>query len=100
VGQPIRPENVGPSLRGTVGVCIRWVGDPHHIADAVVVAPSGNAALDQSIPASVRGMAWDEPDGEYHGEWVGITLKVAGGTGEMPLPKCDAEKLPKLKPNT
>jgi hypothetical protein len=92
--EPTAAQNDDPSLRGTVSVCVRWDVDPHHVADAVVVAPSGNKLLDRSIPGSVRGMTWDQPDGDYHGEWIGITLQVAGGTGDRPLPKCDPAKLP------
>jgi hypothetical protein len=98
--QPANAAQDDPSLRGTVGVCIRWGGDPKHVADAVVVVPSGNPVLDRAIPDTVRAMTWDKPDGDYHGQWIGITLQVAGGSGDMPLPTCDAAKLPWLKPNT
>jgi hypothetical protein len=88
------------SFRGTVGVCVRWGFDPHHVIDAVVVTPSGNRELDERTPDTVREMRWDRPTDDYHGEWVGITLQVAGSDMTLPAPQCDEKRLPRLKPNT
>jgi hypothetical protein len=88
------------AYRGTVGVCVRWGVDPHHVIDAVVVTPSGNDQLDQATPDTVMQMRWEKPADGYHGEWVGITLQVAGSDMTLPEPQCDEKRLPRLKPNT
>lgn len=95
-----RPSEEDVSFRGTVGVCVRWGVDPHHVADAIVVTSSGNAQLDEKAPDTVREMHWDRPTDGYHGEWVGITLQVAGSDMTLPAPQCDEKRLPRLKPNT
>ncbi len=88
------------SFKGTVGVCVRWGFDPHHVVDAVVVVSSGNPQLDQAVPDTVREMRWEKPTDDYHGEWMGITMQVAGSDMTLPAPECDEKKLPRLKPNT
>lgn len=95
-----RPLEQEASFRGTVGVCVRWGFDPHHVIDAIVVTPSGNAQLDEAAPDTVREMRWDRPADDYHGEWVGIMLQVAGSDMTLPPPQCDEKRLPRLKPNT
>ena len=97
--QPPATQEEDDSLRGTVGVCIRWGADPNHVADAVVVVPSGNPTLDDAIPNTIRAMTWERPAHDYHGEWVGITMAVSGGTSKIPLPTCDPKRLPRAKPN-
>jgi hypothetical protein len=92
-GVPVDPS----ILKGTVGVCVRWGADPHHVAEAVVVVGSGNAALDEATPRSVEGMTWERPTGaQYHGEWVGITLSFdePATTPAPPLPSCASLKMP------
>lgn len=82
------PQPRADDLRGTAEVCIRWDG-PCHIADAVVVRPSGNPMLDASLPATIKAMAWQHPDQPYNGGWMGVTVAVIGAPSEMPLPSCD-----------
>jgi hypothetical protein len=83
-----------PEVRGTAGVCIRWADDPDHVADAVVVVPSGNDALDQALPASVKTMRWPRPTGDK-GEWMGITIAVGEGPASQTLPSCNQLPRPK-----
>lgn len=92
-------QAAGSDLRGTAGVCVRWDG-PTHVADAVVVVSSGNPTLDRALPDTIRNMAWQAPDPPYHGEWVGITMAVAGAQASMPLPSCASLPAPPLKPET
>lgn len=96
--QPVRDEP--EAYRGTVGVCVRWGFDPHHVIDAIVVTPSGNEQLDRAAPGTVMQMQWDKPTDDYHGEWIGITLQVAGSDMTLPAPQCDEKRLPRLQPNT
>lgn len=80
-------QGANQDLRGTAGVCVRW-DSATHVADAVVVVSSGNPTLDRALPDTIRSMAWPAPDPPYHGEWVGITMAVAGAPANMPLPSC------------
>jgi hypothetical protein len=73
---------------GVVGVCVRWGSDDHHLADAVVVEPSGDAALDTTVPNTLRAMDWDKPEG-YAGEWLGLSVGVDGAKPKAVLPSCD-----------
>ena len=75
-------------LKGTVGVCVRWAADPHHVAEAIVVVPSGNKRLDEAIPRSVEAMKWDRPTGKYRGGWIGINMAVGEPGTDRPLPSC------------
>ena len=76
-----------PSAAGSVGVCVRWGADDRHIEDAVVVAPSGDVALDKSIPDSLRAMTWVRPDGDQ-GQWVGVSIALNGGSAAGLRPDC------------
>ncbi len=96
---PVDPLHVATpteaQFKGAVGVCIRWADDPEHVAEAVVVWPSGNAALDAATPATVRGMTWPRPAGpDYRGEWIGVVLRVGGAPAPPGLPKCDGLPVP------
>lgn len=95
-GQPTAPSE--PSLKGTVGVCVRWGDDPDHVAEAVVVVSSGNPILDDATPRSVRGMEWPRPTGNsYNGGWIGVNMSFEEDTPEnWPLPNCAS--LPQPKP--
>jgi hypothetical protein len=78
-----------PSGKGVVGVCVRWGNDDSHPSDVVVVEPSGDPALDAVIPNTLRGMPWEKPD-NYDGEWVALSVGVAGSQPSTKLPSCDA----------
>ncbi len=80
-------------LNGTVGLCIRWDG-PEHIGDAVVVASSGNPALDEPVPAMIKALRWQCPD-PYDRGWVGIVYAAQGKPSEMARPDCSRYPLPK-----
>lgn len=82
--------------RRAVRVCVRWGVDPHHVADAVVVAPSGDAALDKSILSAVRAMNWDKPTGEYDGEWVGVTVGLQPQSRDPGVRQLSREELKRL----
>lgn len=88
-------SNVSGDLSGTAGVCIRWDG-PEHISDAIVVAGSGNAALDAAIPSTIEAMRWQRPAPPYHLTWVGIVFTAQGEPSNMALPDCSHYALPKL----
>ncbi len=86
--EPARPAT---PIQGAVGVCMRWGGDPEHVADVVVVHPSGNPILDAAIPDTIRQMVWPrttKPQDE--GAWVGIWMSVDGADlPQGPLPTCE-----------
>lgn len=71
----------------SVGVCVRWGVDDRHIEDAVVVEPSGDVALDRSIPGSLRAMPWARPAGDQ-GQWVGVSIALNGGDAQGLRPNC------------
>jgi hypothetical protein len=74
--------------KGSVGVCVRWTDeDVHHVADAVVVDPSGDPVLDAAIGPTVEGLSWDKPD-SYDGGWVGVRIAVGDEASSDPLPDC------------
>lgn len=75
------------SAANSVGVCVRWGVDDRHIEDAVVVEPSGDIALDKSIPGSLRAMNWARPDGDQ-GQWVGVSIALNGGSAAGLRPDC------------
>jgi hypothetical protein len=75
------------SAASSVGVCVRWGADDLHIEDAVVVEPSGDVALDKSIPGSLRAMNWARPDGDQ-GHWVGVSIALNGGSASGLRPDC------------
>jgi hypothetical protein len=77
------------SAQGTVGVCVRWGADSGKLADVVVVEPSGDATLDTAIPNTLLGMAWAKPQG-YAGEWVGLSVGVAGSQPSGKVPSCNS----------
>ena len=86
-------------VRGSVGVCIRWGSDPHHVADAIVVVGSGNPTLDRAVPDTIKNMEWERPNSPtYHGEWIGIVMAVDGSAPNLPLPSCDGLPRPTDKP--
>lgn len=77
-------------VRGSVGVCIRWGRDSHHVADAIVVISSGNPTLDRAVPDTIKNMEWERPSSpSYKGEWVGIVMAVDGSAPNESLPNCD-----------
>ncbi|HEY8572760.1 hypothetical protein [Phenylobacterium sp.] len=76
-----------PSPQGTVGVCVRWGADANKLADVVVVEPSGDQTLDTAIPGTLLGMPWKRPQG-YGGEWVGLSVGVAGSQPKGKVPDC------------
>lgn len=76
-----------PSAASSVGVCVRWGVDDRHIEAAVVVEPSGDVALDKSIPDSLRAMNWARPDGDQ-GHWVGVSIALNGGDASGLRPDC------------
>jgi hypothetical protein len=71
------------AVNGVVGVCVRWGADPRHVEEAVVAVTSGNATLDNAIPATVRAMEW-APAANYRGQWVGYWLTV-GNRHSIPV---------------
>jgi hypothetical protein len=74
--------------KGSVGVCVRWTDeDAHHVADAVVVDPSGDPVLDAAIGPTVEGLSWDKPE-SYDGGWVGVRISVGDKASADPLPDC------------
>lgn len=75
------------SSPGVVGVCVRWGDDTHHLAEAVVVEPSGIEVLDSAVPNTLRSMTWDKPDG-YDGQWLGLSVGVDGAKPADELPDC------------
>jgi hypothetical protein len=87
--EPSAADSAGPAASGgVVGVCVRWGADDHHVADAVVVEPSGDAALDTTVPNTLRAMDWEKPEG-YAGEWLGLSVGVDGAKPKAVLPSCD-----------
>lgn len=74
---------------GTVGVCVRWGADDSRLEDVVVVEPSGNKPLDAAIPGALLGMQWTKPSGNG-GEWVALSVGVAGSQPSAKLPNCAA----------
>ena len=81
------PAAAEASGQGVVGVCVRWGDDAHHLADAVVVDPSGNNLLDNAIPNTLRSMAWDKP-ADYDGAWLGLSIGVDGAKPSDKMPDC------------
>jgi hypothetical protein len=76
-----------PSLSGVVGVCVRWEADPVHVAEVVVVTPSGNPTLDTAIVPTVKGTAWPKPAGDTGG-WTGRWVSIASPIPAGPQPDC------------
>ena len=89
--RPVAPESAPPSLAGAVGVCVRWEADPVHVAEVVVVIPSGNATLDTAIVPTVKAAAWPKPAGDTGG-WTGRFVAIGVPVPAGPQPTC--EKLP------
>ena len=88
-----------PAPTVAAGVCVRWNGeDILHVAEAVVVAPSGNPALDKGLPDSIRKMQWSAPGRYAGGGWMGVVMTVSGAPSEMAPPKCDGLPAPKAGP--
>ena len=75
------------SAASSVGVCVRWGADDRRIEDAIVVEPSGDVALDRSIPASLRAMTWARPAGDQ-GQWIGVSIALNGGDAGGLRPNC------------
>lgn len=101
LGMVQQPASVPEDLRGrVVGVCIRWGDDRQHVAEAVVVVPSGHDALDRGMPESIRRRAWPSPTGNYGGGWVGIWLIVGENVSpaDLPIPFPDCSRLPPPPP--
>lgn len=73
--------------KGSVGVCVRWGEDTHHVSDAVVVDPSGDPLLDAAIGPTVQGMSWDKPSA-YDGGWIGVRISIGEKASADPLPDC------------
>lgn len=88
--EPAAPETpqAGPSLKGTVGVCVRWGADDHHVEEAVVVKPSGNAILDATIPDTLRALTWARPPGDT-GAWTPLNVSVDGAPPAQEMPSCE-----------
>jgi len=86
-----------PAMKGTVGVCVRWGADPAHLAEVIIVEPSGNSALDSVVPNTLRGMEWKKPDG-YQGEWIGLSVGVAGASPTGRVPDCGSLTEPAMGP--
>jgi hypothetical protein len=80
-------SQAAPSVSGVVGVCVRWADDDHHLAEAIVVEPSGDSTLDTLVPNTLRGMTWNKPAG-YGGEWLGLSVGVDGAKPSDKLPDC------------
>ncbi|HEY5072040.1 MAG TPA: hypothetical protein VII63_08415 [Caulobacteraceae bacterium] len=77
-------------LKGTVGVCVRWDGDPAHVEEAVIVRPSRNAALNEVIPGQIRAMDWPKPATDYSGQWMGVNLVFGDAPPYGQVPSCEA----------
>jgi hypothetical protein len=89
--RPAAPPTTPSPLAGVVGVCVRWEADPAHVAEVVVVVPSGNATLDTAIVPTVKAATWPRPAGDtggWTGRYVAISVPVPAG----PQPTC--ERLP------
>lgn len=82
-----RAETPDAAGKGTVGVCVRWGTDDSHLAEVVVVEPSGDATLDAAVPGTLRDMEWKKPEG-YGGEWIALSVGVAGAQPGK-VPNCD-----------
>jgi len=81
------PAAAAPPGGVGIGMCVRWGADPHHVADAVVVQPSGDADLDASMPDDVKALTWDPPAG-YDGRWIGIAMVLGAAPPPSKLPTC------------
>ena len=68
---------------------MRWGAAADKLAEVVVVEPSGNALLDSAIPNTLREMPWAKPQG-YGGEWVGLSVGVAGSKPTGKVPSCNS----------
>lgn len=73
--------------RSTVGVCIRWTTDQHHVASVVVADSSGDPELDNLVRSAVEQMTWERP-AEYRGQSIGIVIAVNGGRPTKAAPDC------------
>lgn len=81
---------------GDAGLCVRWGDDPDHVADAVVVAGSGDPALDRKLPGNIKKARMRRPaSAAYKGQWVGIAMSTTPGRSLMAVPKCGHLPLPK-----
>jgi|GEM_PF-3803182 len=78
-----------PPLVGVVGVCVRWnAADPLHVAEVVVVTPSGNPTLDTAIVPTVKANSWPRPAGDTGG-WTGRYVAIGEPAPAGPPPSCD-----------
>jgi hypothetical protein len=81
------PPPVQSPLAGVVGVCVRWEADPAHVAEVVVVIPSGNATLDTAIVPTVKATNWPRPAGDTGG-WTGRYVAISAPVPAGPQPDC------------
>jgi hypothetical protein len=85
---PPAPPPAQSALAGVVGVCVRWEADPAHVAEVVVVVPSGNATLDTAIVPTVKAAPWPKPAGDAGG-WVGRYVAISAPAPAGPQPTCE-----------
>jgi hypothetical protein len=90
-GPPVASQAAPSPLAGVVGVCARWEADPLHVAEVVVVIPSGNATLDAAIIPTVKAANWPRPAGDTGG-WTGRYVAIGAPIPPGPQPTC--ERLP------
>jgi hypothetical protein len=80
--------------KGYVGVCVRWANDPDHVAEAVVIEPSGDRQFDESFPDAIRAHPWPAPTGDYNGAWLGIWMVTTGQPPADRFPDCSRLPMP------
>ncbi|MDB5421430.1 MAG: hypothetical protein JWR59_1377 [Brevundimonas sp.] len=84
-----------PRLVGVVGICVRWEADPLHVAEVVVVRPSGNPTLDAAMAPTAKATNWPKVAGDTGG-WTGRWVSM-GGVPIPPGPQPDCSHLPAHK---
>lgn len=92
---PVASQDTATDRRGVAGVCIRWERSRRsRVAEAVIVRPTGNAALDRRISDAIPNMDWPVGVENYRGQWVGIWMAVGAAESPAatdPLPDCSGQ---------
>ncbi len=87
-----------PTVKGAVGVCLRWGASRDQVRDVVIVHPSGNPVLDGALPDAIRQMRWTRPtDPKAAAGWTGVWMPVDGAS-PPPGPPPDCRNADRLLP--
>ena len=91
IGSMQLPEAPRPNHGSTkpTGICVRWESDPEHVADAIVVASSGDPVLDGKLRENTKTMPMRRPrTNNYKGQWIGIIVSTSPDLPKIVPPNC------------